>query len=76
MTDKPPLPQIPDHAPKRGNRWKHIVSNDQYDVLGVGYKEDYLSIQVIYKRAQTIWIRPLDVFLARFKPDPPSIVGS
>ena len=76
MSEKPPLPPIPENAPKRGTRWKHVKTREQYGVLGIGYKEDDLSFQVIYTRAQTIWIRPLDVFLERFRPDPPRIIGS
>ena len=76
MSKKPELPPIPSNAPNRGTRWQHIKTRDHYGILGVGYKEDDLSFQVIYTRAQTIWIRPLDVFLERFKPAPVRIVGS
>jgi len=70
------LPPIPPDAPKRMSRWRSVANGHQYGVLGVGYKESDLSIQVVYTRAQTIWIRPLENFLERFKPDPPQIYGS
>ena len=71
-----PLPFIPSNAPKRGTRWKHIRTKLQYGILAVGYYESDLSIMVVYTRAQTVWIRPLKVFLEKFRPDDPPIYGS
>lgn len=71
-----PLPPIPANAPKRGTRWKHVKSKEQYGILCVAYNEADLSIQVVYTRAQTVWIRPLENFLERFRPDPVRIYGS
>ena len=76
MSGHEPLPGIPPNAPKRGTRWRHIRTGDHYGILGVGYHEADLEIVVIYTRAQTIWVRPLTLFLERFRPDPVPICGS
>ena len=76
MSAREPLPPIPTNAPKYNTRWKHIKSKENYGVLCVGYNESDLTIQVVYTRAGTVWIRPLDDFLSRFVSNPPRIVGS
>jgi len=76
MSKHEPLPPIPAYAPKRGTRWKHRESRDQYGIVCVGYKEADLTIWVSYTRNQVVWHRPIANFLERYTPDDPPIYGS
>lgn len=71
MSDRKPLPPIPNH-PKACTYWRHVDDASKlYFVYFVAYQESDLSFQVVYGSMPDgpIWIRPVDNFLARFRLD-------
>jgi len=56
--------KIPPDAPKAGERWVHY-KGDEYEILGVGLKEDTLAPMVAYRSVVHgfVWIRDLAVFM-------------
>jgi hypothetical protein len=63
-----PLIPFPENTPREGTIWTHRTSGSIYRVVCVAYDEKTLRHVVVYEASSgTNWVRPLAVFLVRFR---------